>query len=150
MINNLLTDNIMRRHQSQFLKLLRTVSDNHQVTITDAGKKLKFIGSQIPIQGGNNLMRLIRRNVAGTEIVHETTGLMVENINQIATKGNVVRAQFNPHIGGFQRGSAGVVLFRTITKDRKVGNITARRKTFGDCHRRPQLRLFRKLVKMRS
>ena len=100
------------------------------MAIADTGIQGEFFGAAGLLDGSYQLDSLWCADMACAVIDHGYQVIMIVDIDQVAAKGDFTCPNINPHACRFKRGSAGIIFFRFITHERKVGHITARRVAF--------------------
>jgi hypothetical protein len=92
------------------------------VAVLDAGVEPDPIAStaQLGIEGGDDRVALLARDVPGGEVDHRAGAV---DRHEIAPERDLVGRELDSHRGGLDRRSARVVLGRVVAEDRHVADI---------------------------
>ena len=112
--------------------VLFPVAPDHQMTVTDAGKKLDPVATEIPFDVPNHSLSFFGRYMIRSEILHVSFAAVAAERHEIAAKRDVLWPERDTHAGCLQRRPPGVINRWIITHNAHISDIAPRRKPHGD------------------
>ncbi len=102
---------------------------HHHVAVHDTGVEPHAITTQCLVDRLDDRMALFAGDVSGREVDH---GPVVADGHEVASEGDLVAGQLDPHRGRLDRRPAGVELGRVVPEDRHVADVAPGWESLGD------------------